>query len=66
MANMVGVPRLHLPAGFDIEAYLHATLAKRICMIDGAMGTMVQKHRFVSSSLFCTFTTIRQMNFNKH
>ena len=47
MASFIGVPRPHLPADFDIETYLHAQLAKRICMIDGAMGTMVQKHRFV-------------------
>lgn len=29
----------------DIFEYLHATLRQRIMMIDGAMGTMIQKHK---------------------
>ena len=29
----------------DLNAYLEAALQTRIMMIDGAMGTMVQKHR---------------------
>lgn len=44
-APVVPVPRPGLPADFDIETYLHATLRKRCMMIDGAMGTMVQKHK---------------------
>ncbi len=35
------MPSAALPADFDIFAYLHATMAKRIMMIDGAMGTMM-------------------------
>jgi methionine synthase I (cobalamin-dependent) len=42
-----------MPADFDIEKYLHETLAKRIMMIDGAMGTMVQKHKFVRAYQSC-------------
>ena len=38
-APVAPVARPGLPADFDIEAYLHATLAKRIMMIDGAMGS---------------------------
>ena len=29
----------------DIFAYLHETMQKRIMIIDGAMGTMIQKHK---------------------
>lgn len=40
------MPPTVLPDGHaDIFSYLHATLAKRIMMIDGAMGTMIQRHR---------------------
>jgi len=38
-APVIALPRPGLPADFNIEAYLHATLAKRIMMIDGAMGS---------------------------
>ena len=30
----------------DIFSYLNATLSKRILILDGAMGTMVQKFKF--------------------
>lgn len=31
----------------DLEAYLRSQLSKRILIIDGAMGTMIQKHKLV-------------------
>jgi len=30
-------------------AYLHTELARRILVIDGAMGTMIQRHRLTES-----------------
>jgi 5-methyltetrahydrofolate--homocysteine methyltransferase len=32
--------------GKEVEAYLQETLKNRIMIIDGAMGTMIQKYRF--------------------
>ena len=34
-----------LAGSYDVFEYLKTTLAKRIMIIDGAMGTMIQKHK---------------------
>ena len=35
----------------DIFEYLNAQLKKRILILDGAMGTMIQKHRFTEEDV---------------
>lgn len=41
-----GSPDTYVRGTTDLEAYLRAQLRKRIMIIDGAMGTMIQRHKF--------------------
>ena len=41
----------------DIFDYLNAQLKKRILILDGAMGTMIQKHRFTEEDFFAQRAT---------
>jgi hypothetical protein len=49
MASAGGAPALpgarYVRGESDIFAYLHSVLAKRIMILDGAMGTMIQTHK---------------------
>jgi len=44
-ADSPALPAAYVRGKTDIYEYLHSVLEKRIMILDGAMGTMIQTHK---------------------
>ena len=49
LASSSSAPAAFTRGSSDIFAYLNEQLAKRILILDGAMGTMIQKRKFTEA-----------------